>query len=127
MKAKELRIGSLLNYQTAEGEILTTIIDWQYLKWLSEDYGGFNLVHSPIPLTEDWLLKLGFTEYHYSDDIWGWVFNYFGYINEYQIRIHNSFIEYQENPILLNKSIEYVHQLQNLYFALTGEELTIKS
>lgn len=24
------------------------------------------------------------------------------------------------------KSIKYIHQLQNLYFALTGEELTIK-
>jgi hypothetical protein len=25
------------------------------------------------------------------------------------------------------KGIKYVHQLQNLYFALTGEELTIKT
>ena len=25
-----------------------------------------------------------------------------------------------------NINIKYVHQLQNLYFALTGEELTIK-
>jgi hypothetical protein len=27
----------------------------------------------------------------------------------------------------LNINIDYVHQLQNLYFALTGEELTFKS
>lgn len=29
-------------------------------------------------------------------------------------------------PLSEYKQIEYVHQLQNLYFALTGEELTIK-
>ena len=57
----DLKCGNFLNYDTAEGEILPTVIDWQDLKWLTEDSKGFNLVHSPIPLTEEWLLKFGFS------------------------------------------------------------------
>lgn len=69
MEAKELRIGNLLNYQTAEGDIFITTIDWQDLKLLSEDNGGFNSVHSPIPLTKEWLLKLGFEQLKWGDFI----------------------------------------------------------
>ena len=67
----------------------------------------------PIPLTEEWLLKLGF-KYFLDTKIYA---------------IDNFFIEKEpDNKIAvmydyLNKSVEYVHQLQNLYFALTGEEL----
>jgi hypothetical protein len=32
----------------------------------------------------------------------------------------------RRNSICVERSIEYVHQLQNLYFALTGSELTLK-
>ena len=49
----DLKCGNILNYDTAEGEILPTVIDWQDLKWLAEDPKGFNLVHSPIRLDED--------------------------------------------------------------------------
>jgi hypothetical protein len=31
-----------------------------------------------------------------------------------------------DESIVTLKSIKHVHQLQNLYFALTGEELTLK-
>ena len=58
----DLKCGNILNYDTAEGEILPTVIDWQDLKWLTEDPKGFNLVHSPIPLTEELILKFGFSD-----------------------------------------------------------------
>ena len=41
----DLKCGNILNYDTSEGEILPTVIDWQDLKWLTEDPKGFNLVH----------------------------------------------------------------------------------
>lgn len=53
----DLKCGNILNYATAEGEILPTVIDWQHLKWLTEDPKGFNLVHSGIRLTEEIMLK----------------------------------------------------------------------
>ena len=124
MKAHELRIGNLVNYQTAEGDILVARIDWQDLKWISKDEKGFNIAHSAIPLTEEWLLKFGFEEYEFEDEIFGYVLNDFGYVNEFQFRIR-IFIDFE--GILIQKPIKFVHQLQNLYFALTGEELTIKT
>jgi hypothetical protein len=53
IKKEDLRIGNILNYTTSENDIYKTTIDWQDLKWISEDQKGFNLVHDPIPLTEE--------------------------------------------------------------------------
>lgn len=75
----------------------------------------------PIPLTEEWLLKLGF-EYRKEILFDGW---YSKLINYNSIRIfkdENGFFKYYSSITY----IQHVHQLQNLYFALTGEELTIK-
>ena len=76
----------------------------------------------PIPLTEEWLLSAGFE---------GDVFN--GYMNT---KMRVGFIttdEYFEMEWLCSghadwqiATIKTVHQLQNLYFALTGEELEFK-
>ena len=60
IQINELRTGNLLNYDTSEGRYIANKIDWQDLKWLDEDAKGFNLVHTPIPLTEQWIKELGF-------------------------------------------------------------------
>jgi hypothetical protein len=76
-----------------------------------------------IPLTEEWLLKFGFTNIK-SD-----------HPSHRQIVVSNKGeldertfnIQFLGNRALYSDTfIAYVHQLQNLYFALTGEELTIK-
>ena len=120
MKANELRIGNILNYNTAEGDVLPAVIDWQDLKWLSEDPEGFNLAHSPIPLNEEWLKRMGFDTLDeryfaldYEDLSFRYYYNYLGGVWKFRL-----------NFILVK--IQHVHQLQNLYFALTGEELEVK-
>ena len=47
--------------------------------------------------------------------------------------MHNKFIWFRDHigikgmlGVIKPAECDYVHQLQNLYFALTGEELTIK-
>lgn len=40
---------------------------------------------------------------------------------------HNSELRLYHNGYGVGKSLQFVHQLQNLYFALTGEELTIRA
>lgn len=88
----------------------------------------------PIPLTEEWLLKFGFEKrvnFEYSD----------GSKSDTNIFITDSFMvnNYDEkywslckmkyfNQVesVLQTELKYVHQLQNLFFALTGKELTIK-
>jgi len=67
-----------------------------------------------IPLSEEWLLKLGFEKE-----------NDFKHPNApmYFINVRGKLTCFLHN--LSHGNIKYVHQLQNLYFALTGEELTI--
>jgi hypothetical protein len=80
----------------------------------------------PIPLTEEWLLKFGF-----------YVIEVAGMDNEYSTETEEAEISWDKTNgiiifILENvesfrvSHIKNVHQLQNLYFALTNKELTIK-
>ena len=73
------------------------------------------LPHKPIPLTEEWL-KERFHESSFVSNLYevGTLSIYF------QDKI--AWIDINGNCI----ELKYVHQLQNLYFALTGKELEIK-
>jgi hypothetical protein len=66
----------------------------------------------PIPLTEDILIKFGFKRFS---------------LNKFSIG--SFFIHFEGNLIMCMKSgvlLTTVHQFQNLYFALTKQELGIK-
>lgn len=84
---------------------------------------GFKSI-SPIPITEEWLLKMGFIEdsvqYEDQEDFYFFKKDVF-YIDG------NSLQPYDAGFPIANYKIEHVHQLQNLYFALTGEELEFKT
>ena len=67
----------------------------------------------PIPLTEEWLLKFGFKK----DNNFTWV-----NLEMELMQREDGFWIWLGADLYL----EHVHQLQNLYFALTGEELIIK-
>ncbi|MBE4949931.1 hypothetical protein [Chryseobacterium culicis] len=86
----------------------------------------------PIELTEDWLLKFGFEKHNdgsvssqYSYGLNPVTHDYLIYLIWIKDPIRSDLPKY---PFYLNGHFEMktVHQLQNLYFALTGEELTIK-
>lgn len=71
----------------------------------------------PIPLTDKWLLKFGFeetlTKVYSIDDF-----------PSYKFTGHSfEVFAFEENNYL--PDLQYIHQLQNLYFALTGTELTL--
>lgn len=72
----------------------------------------------PIPLTEEWLLRFGFV--NRARDKKEWVAPNF--------RVCKTTDNYFVWPDfdLYYIELPYVHQLQNLYFALTRQELTIK-
>jgi hypothetical protein len=78
-----------------------------------------------IPLTEELLLRFGFykvknssSRYSYRDG--NWLFNNFWITEEFKPCIEN----YKDNCMdIIGMKLHFVHQLQNLYFALTGEEL----
>ena len=85
----------------------------------------------PIPLTEEWFLKFGFESvlkgYNYLTIRKTSLYVYINDNGESGICIEdldNNLT--QEEELCFSIKIKYVHQLQNLYFALTNEELTIK-
>ena len=71
----------------------------------------------PILLTEELLLKCGFTEL-YSDSK-GYIYsvNNIEFIRSY-FDTPSYFIKTNEENVLFEKPITYLHQLQNIYFAL---------
>ena len=127
MKATELRIGNLV-WDDYSGEMIVSGIskpnglkESLSLKKLDGLPEGSYLCEGiqPIPLTEELLLKFGNAEKGifpnevviYDRFIFIWKENYkYWYVVT---------IEHQE---YLTK-IEFVHEYQNFYFALTGEEL----
>lgn len=90
----------------------------------------------PIPLTEEWLLKFGFEKEREGNVEVFWPVNtkirevFYGQLHpDFIIRVierEDKSFGYFIDLDIVNKSIESVHQLQNIYFALTGEELNIK-
>ena len=118
MKATELRIGNLV-WDDYSGEMIVSQIYQSNVSLrktinLSEGIYGIDNIE-PIPLTEEWLLKLGFN--HNADE------NEFYWLDEFSIAKRSDFEVFLNDEYICD--LQYFHQLQNLYFALTGEELTI--
>ena len=122
MKATELRIGNLVTDTTSIDKTVKIraldILNIEY--WELRDKS--KVWYKPIPLTEEWLLKLGFTKVHDTMVLGDFVL-------ESNIRIvkTNELRGFSWEQMTEEKyiSIYTVHQLQNLYFALTNEELEL--
>lgn len=138
MKASELRIGNFVNFKDRE--------DIDYCEVTALDAGGY--IHllrnfkdgdgddqpealediTPIVLTEEWLIKFGFE----ATEVWG------DYANEKLLICsdfkddgrkisdsHEYYFSYGRK--LRSRQIKHVHELQNLYHAITGSELALAS
>lgn len=128
MKANELRIGNWININGQYVNIgYGVIMDMhKKQKGIKNSYLD-TLTFNPIPLTPEILEKCGFTKMNN-----GWNM---GERKSYMDVIFSLFDDNYcqgELDLRLNGSdlpmpkVKYLHQLQNLYFALTGEELTFK-
>ena len=131
MEARELRIGNLIS--TPYEEV------FEVDSFMIQNILYHKLDVKPIPLTEEWLLKFGFEEgkskwfgkkyfTDFSESVEEMKIDYNVVSN--RLAIYDSveetdMVNILSHPIFTAKRVHYVHQLQNLYFALTGEELTI--
>jgi hypothetical protein len=130
MKASELRIGNYI-YVSAPKE---HILEARNQSIEKANYHHFNdicrcnkeWVYEPIPLTEDWLLKFGFkNKYKEPSEVFELNIGNNNIIIDLYELLQSTYLEHRNFAINIGK-LKYVHQLQNLYFALTGEELEIK-
>lgn len=112
--ARELRIGNLV--KTIHGVVKTvSTIEKNGINpyWIfgERNYESIN----PIPLTPEWLEKAGFkTDRNFS------------FKEPISLILKNKKITFKLTPYHFI-DIHSVHQLQNLFFALTGKELEFKN
>lgn len=119
IKASDLRIGNLVypfddiqlvEYKTILSDAISVSV---------KDFENTEHLY-PIPLTEEWLVRMGFEKDGYN--YWAHSDKYF----ELRDKAPNYCFCVNCGEYDCSEDIQYVHQLQNLYFALTGTELTIK-
>jgi len=79
----------------------------------------------PIPLTEEWLLKFGFETKPSKNTISSFEKGKLSIVLEDNFQYKDG-RTYFNSWCVIESQPKHVHQLQNLYHALTGEELTIK-
>lgn len=129
----ELRIGSIIKYVRADLIVKIKIVDNKLLSILTnQENQKDRSCHYPIGLTKEWFKKLGFIEYENEYDTTYEIEIEDGYKLESVKSLHSytSFLLREVNNVtgdqlfFLPHNIEYVHQLQNLYFSLSGKELT---
>ena len=90
----------------------------------------FNEDNRRIPLTESWLEQFGFNKKVFDAEHNGYTAHIdHDTLHEYYIENSMSLhlrIEVKEGKSFYMRDVEFVHQLQNLYFCLTGKKLIRK-
>ena len=117
MNSKELRIGNFIMQRDR-------VVNVNYVTEYTIGYGidSFDSSYSklaifkPIPLTIEWLLNFGL-KMNGNNEEWKLTDWHCGEFLEDCFYLMLGNVEYE---------IKYVHQLQNLYFCLVGEELELK-
>ena len=128
MTPAELRIG---NWITVMGSLPSQVT--AHFLYMMETYtpvdpddeADYKEMTNPIPLTGEWLVKLGFKKkikQLRSGFFELWICRH----GVKGISLNCYPAGYFLSSPRRQLKVQYVHQLQNLYYALTGEELTIK-
>ncbi len=133
--ANDLMLGNYVNTIDGISKVVSLRLDYNPICINKRYVGGESYSDlEPIPISEDWLTKLGFEKQvmSYSKNI-----DFFGggrrlsFSGDYLYIIDSE----KQNTIptdivvLWNKDVmkEFsIHKLQNIYYLLTGEKLTIK-
>lgn len=115
MEAKDLRIGNYVNHINKPFKV--TINSMDAISKIVQP----SIMYTPIPLTEEILLKCGFgyavskscMRLNIKDDLYIW----------FDKETNSTSIDTSTSGIYIN--FKYLHQLQNLFHSLTGKELEI--
>jgi hypothetical protein len=110
MKPNELRIGNYVAYAGSIWKVSGILPPHPVKDFYTVELFDNGVVDAkledlqPIPLTAEWVKRFGLNQSNLVGGI------------------------YTDGDLYITVDMpKYVHQLQNLYFALTGEELTIKT
>ena len=133
MKSNELRIGNFVDLGSRIAKVIEvghqscTVVDLEETQDTMEDYERTK----GIILTDEWFIKFGFYKdgEYWSRDIFDYkyCFRYRDWANNWAF-----YQEYTDSPdskddgkkYPISFDIEYVHQLQNIWYSLLHEEIT---
>jgi hypothetical protein len=130
VEAKDLRIGNYVKAPNGKEIEIVTVIEQL---WVCCEYcEGHAELFEPITLTEEWLLRLGFTNDNQNKSL---------YVHPLPINpeLQHKDLGFSYPSFFFNNRlcrwmdahtrvcVDNVHQLQNLYYAITGEELKLKT
>lgn len=136
MKPEELRIGNWVKWHD---EKEPNEVPWAHGHWLGVHAKNYSFPEA-IPITEEWLEKLGFKEEtddylisrHNNPCESHTIYNFWDEDRDKRTSVHfivstyggdpyHSIAYYNQDDLIRN--IEFVHQLQNLYYAINEKEL----
>lgn len=128
IKANELRIGNYIKLMLNDEDFVIVQVTLNDLEAVDNKKG----LYEPIPLTEEWLLNFGFEK---NDHLIILTLNKCTYLElDNNGDFYNVFIKQFDttdksinDTIGLGIELINVHELQNLYFVLKGEELEVKT
>jgi hypothetical protein len=132
MEAREFRIGNLVMGVRMQKPV---VVDWLVLKHIQDDGNiqsahlpnGGGPVYAPIPLTPEILLASGFVFTDLGDNAPYEIYSHTEYsgFEVWDFNGENWVLDMADLALMPTKFFKYVHQLQNMFFALSNEELTI--
>jgi len=138
MKATELRIGNFLEFSNRIEPNKIIKVGRRFFSSASveKEDGDFTITpyYKGIKINHEWLLKFGFTNLDQTNIYVKSMHKIGGeklksiavYIDEENYTV--AIVDYYtgvEKTDLLHLDYEYVHQLQNLFYALTGSDLSV--
>ena len=138
MEIRELRLGNYVLYNGMICVVSSIIEPTPTKDRFNNKYvislwnnGSFNATIDeiePIVITEEILLKFGFEDQEFSDEDGNKIYmlhhKKFYLTSDESCMFSEVFLPIYSNDCV---SVKYVHQLQNLFYSLTGEELTVKN
>ena len=114
IQAQDLRIGNWVSNGEVEFQLASK--DIYHL-----DIYVNRVIANPIPISPEWLERFGFQKIIGC----GWQLDI--ETNHYCLYSENGkYVDLFVYSDEVGEQCKYIHQLQNLYFALTGEEITVK-
>ncbi|KKL09301.1 hypothetical protein LCGC14_2567230 [marine sediment metagenome] len=126
------------NYVKYHNEIIT--VSWEDIREIKRrTIKGLDVIHKPIPLTEEWLVKFGCDkEEHKNGNSFSIRISFRGNASELLTLTNKGSIKepmwfisitlsWSDKWMPLPTRVDYVHTFQNLYHSLTGKELTYRA
>jgi hypothetical protein len=114
IKANELRIGNWVKSNIEQQVTIETI------EYLLNDKISDKSIIQPIPLTPEILEKCGFIYKETGSEVYEQERKIYGHLFIWGATSNDTYC----HDFHCGGEIKYLHQLQNLYYAITGEELT---